>query len=220
MGKELGVDPAVILATSHGRRSIDVLKTYDPSKANYQCERSCNSGGGSAVFRAKGPADVSQIEALIPKEFGADAKEVPGSRALLASLDEGDAPWAIVTSGTRPLVSGWLERMRLTHPKHMIVAEDVEDGKPNPACYQLAKARLGLKPEDAVLVIEDAPAGVKAGKAAGCRVLGLMTTHSIEQLKEAGADWIVEDMRSIKFVGKDLATRALLKIELHRLLVM
>lgn len=38
LGKELGVDPAVILATSHGRRSIDVLKLYEPSKANYQCE--------------------------------------------------------------------------------------------------------------------------------------------------------------------------------------
>ncbi|MCJ1243775.1 hypothetical protein MMC30_000972 [Trapelia coarctata] len=200
MGKELGVDPAVILATSHGRRSIDVLKIYDPSKANYEY--------------------VSQVEGLIPKEFGADAKEVPGSRALLASLDEADAPWAIVTSGTRPLVSGWLDRMRLTHPKHMIVAEDVEEGKPNSACYTLAKARLGLTPDDVALVIEDAPAGVKAGNAAGCRVVGLMTTHSIEQLKEAGADWIVEDMHSIKFVGKDKATGGLLKIELHRLLVM
>ena len=88
----------------------------------------------------------------------------------------------------------------------MVVAEDVEDGKPDPACYNLAKARLGLGPEDVALVIEDAPAGVKAGKAAGCRVVALMTTHSIEQLKTAGADWIVEDMRSVRFVGKDRAT--------------
>ena len=37
IGKELGVDPAVILETSHGRRSIDVLQEYDPSKANWEC---------------------------------------------------------------------------------------------------------------------------------------------------------------------------------------
>lgn len=111
--------------------------------------------------------------------------------------------------------------MRLTHPKHMVVAEDVEEGKPNPACYNLGKARLGLGPEEVALVIEDAPAGVRAGKAAGCRVVGLLTTHSIEQLQEAGADWIVADMRSVRFAGKDKATTGdLLKIELHQVLVM
>jgi hypothetical protein len=34
----MGVDPNVILATSHGRRSIDVLKIYDVSKANWECK--------------------------------------------------------------------------------------------------------------------------------------------------------------------------------------
>lgn len=38
LGKELGVDPNAILATSHGRRSIDVLKLYDEEKANWKCE--------------------------------------------------------------------------------------------------------------------------------------------------------------------------------------
>jgi hypothetical protein len=40
IGDELGVDPKAILATSHGRRSIDVLKLYDPSKANWECKYS------------------------------------------------------------------------------------------------------------------------------------------------------------------------------------
>ena len=38
IGKELGVDPAVILQTSHGRRSIDTFQLYDASKANWDCE--------------------------------------------------------------------------------------------------------------------------------------------------------------------------------------
>ena len=38
LGDELGVDPNVILATSHGRRTIDVLKVYDENKANWDCK--------------------------------------------------------------------------------------------------------------------------------------------------------------------------------------
>ena len=74
--------------------------------------------------------DVSYVEGLIPKEFGADAVEVPGSRELLGDLERVKAPWTIVTSGTRPLVSGWLDVMKLAHPENMVVAEDVKEGKP------------------------------------------------------------------------------------------
>ena len=38
IGREIGVDPDVILATSHGRRSIDVLQIYEPKLANWECE--------------------------------------------------------------------------------------------------------------------------------------------------------------------------------------
>lgn len=50
--------------------------------------------------------DVSHVEGLIPKEFGLNAVEVPGARKLLASLEEEQVPWAIVTSATQPLVTG------------------------------------------------------------------------------------------------------------------
>ncbi|KZF26289.1 glycerol-3-phosphate phosphatase 1 [Xylona heveae TC161] len=186
MGKELGVDPNVILATSHGRRSIDVLKIYDPSMAT--------------------PERVAQVEAQIPKRFGRDAEMIPGARNLIALLNEAGASWAIVTSGTRPLVQGWLDVLRIAQPKHVVVAEDVENGKPDPACYRLGRARLGLSAEAATLVIEDAPAGIRAGKAAGCQVVGLTTTHSAQQVREAGADWIIPDLRSITFLGQDKDT--------------
>lgn len=48
-----------------------------------------------------------------------------------------------------------------------------------------------------ILVLEDAPAGVRAGRAAGFKVVALATTHTVAQLIEAGADWIVQDMRSV-----------------------
>jgi len=97
------------------------------------------------------------------------------------------------------LVTGWLDVMQLAHPRFMVTAEEVANGKPDPACYRLGAARLGLEDAapESLLVLEDAPAGVRAGKAAGYRVVALATTHAVGQLREAGADWIVEDMSSV-----------------------
>lgn len=100
-------------------------------------------------------------------------------------------------------MTGWLGVMKLAHPKIHVVAEDVEEGKPDPACYALGKERLSLMKDDPVLVVEDAPAGVRAGKAAGCTVIGLTTTHGIQQIREAGADWVVQDLRSVRYAGRD-----------------
>ncbi|KAL2043521.1 hypothetical protein N7G274_003828 [Stereocaulon virgatum] len=194
IGQELGIDPNVVLQTSHGRRSIDLFKMYDPSKANWEY--------------------VSHVEGLIPKQFGLEAVEIPGARELLASLEKAEAPWAIVTSGTRPLVTGWLEVMKLAHPKNMVVAEDISIGKPDPECYQLGKRRLGLSADACVLVIEDSPAGIAAGKAAGCKVIGLATTHSIAQLSAVRPDWIVQDLRSVKFIGDAAEVAGEVRIEI------
>lgn len=143
------------------------------------------------------PPDVSHVEGLIPKEFGQDAVEIPGARHLLETLEAAGAPWGVVTSGTRALIAGWLEVLKLAQPRFLVVAEDVEVGKPDPRCYLLGRSRLGLGEDASILVFEDAPSGIRAGKAAGFKVVGLTTTHSAEQVREAGADWIVEDLRSV-----------------------
>lgn len=93
------------------------------------------------------------------------------------------------------------------------MAEDVEKGKPDPDCYLLGRSRLGLPASAAVLVIEDAPAGIRAGKAAGCKVLGLATTHDLKSVTEAGADWIVKDLTSVRFEGWDEKT-GVVKLEI------
>ncbi|KAK5134149.1 hypothetical protein LTR08_006924 [Meristemomyces frigidus] len=193
LGKEIGVPGETILETSHGRRSIDVLAILAPELATWDY--------------------VCKAEGQVPVNYGDDAVEVPGSRSLLEKLESAGAPWAIVTSGTRPLVTGWLGVMKLAHPKYMVTAEEVTKGKPDPACYRLGAKRLGLSDGSTkeqgelndgkqvdpsqLLVLEDAPAGVRAGKAAGYKVVALATTHAISQLREAGADWIVRDMRSV-----------------------
>lgn len=141
--------------------------------------------------------DVSKIEGVIPREYGSDAVEIPGARAFLKSLDAANVLWAVVTSGTRALVDGWLDVMKLSHPKNLVTAEDVTVGKPDPSCYLLGLSRLHLDTDAHTLVVEDAPSGIRAGKAAGFKVVALATTHKIEELKEAGADWIIKDLRSL-----------------------
>ncbi|KAL9098133.1 MAG: hypothetical protein Q9163_006148 [Psora crenata] len=226
IGKDLGIDPIDLLKDAHGRRSIDTLRLYNAEKANWQCEctvRATRSDESSDII------DISHMEGLVPKQFGQGAKEIPGARELLASLEGANAPWAIVTSGTRPLVNGWLDVMKLAHPKRMITAEDVKQGKPgqvidlsrgaDPECYLLAKERLSLSSnaEGDILVVEDAPAGIRAGVEAGCKVIGLATSHSVDRVVAAGAHWVVKDLESVKF-RKDAATTDL-TIEISNALV-
>ena len=141
------------------------------------------------------------MEGILPKRYGNDASEIPGARVLLDSVTSQHVPWAIVTSGTSPLVTGWLKVLELPMPEHLVVAEDVENGKPDPSCYLMGKEKLGLGEEAEVLVLEDSPAGIKAGKAAGCKVLAVVTSHTVEQVAAAKPDWIIKDLRSLKIVG-------------------
>ncbi|KAK3330194.1 HAD-like protein [Apodospora peruviana] len=199
VGSEIGVEPEVILETSHGRRSLDILKILAPEKANWEY--------------------VRHMEGLLPKLHGDDAVEIPGARALLQDLISRNAPWAIVTSGTIPLVTGWLAVLGLPHPEHLITAESVENGKPDPACYLLGRSRLGLTAEDKqVLVLEDSPAGIRSGKAAGCKVLGLATSHTVEQVVEAGPDWVLKDLASVRLVPNDAEGGGGVTLEFRNLL--
>ena len=120
------------------------------------------------------------MEGLFPKLHGEEAVEIPGVRDLLDSLVSANASWAIVTSGTIPLVTGWLDVLKLSPSDHLVTAESVEEGKPDPACYRLGREKLKLGSAARVIVLEDSPAGIQAGKAAGCKVIGLVTTHTLE----------------------------------------
>lgn len=141
--------------------------------------------------------DINEMESRIPKDFGDDAVEIPGARRLLTALEDFGAPWAIVTSATRAILTGWQDVLNLCESKTVVVADDVDNGKPDPSCYLLGRSRLGLDYRQDLIVIEDSPSGIQAGKAAGFNVIGLVTTHTAEQVRQAGADWIVQDLRSV-----------------------
>lgn len=78
----------------------------------------------------------------------------------------------------------------------IVSAHDVTHTKPDPEIFVIAAQRLGIAP-DQCLVVEDALTGVKAAKAAGMRCLGLTTTFAAERLLEAGADAIAPDLSAV-----------------------
>lgn len=145
--------------------------------------------------------DVREVEELIPKLHGKDATAIPGARALLDSIVSVKAPWAIVTSGSAPLARGWLNTLHFPHPDYLITAESVEIGKPDPACYRLGLEKLKLEHDSTrVVVFEDSPAGILAAKAAGCKVIGLVTSHALGQILAAEPDWVLQDLQSVELV--------------------
>lgn len=79
----------------------------------------------------------------------------------------------------------------------MISSRDVSQGKPHPECYEAGAKLLGLKPTDTV-VFEDSVNGTKAGKAAGAIVIGLLTSSSEQDLRQAGAQYIIKDFNGIQ----------------------
>jgi sugar-phosphatase len=82
-------------------------------------------------------------------------------------------------------------------PKRLVTSNDIVNGKPNPEPYLKGAKLLGLAAADSV-VFEDAPAGIRSGKASGARVIALQTTEGDAFLRDAGADWIVKDCDSVR----------------------
>lgn len=103
-----------------------------------------------------------------------DTIPLPGALTALDVLPTNR--WAIVTSGSLRLARARIAAAGLPSPRFLVTADDVAQGKPDPAPYLLGAARTG-HPPDRCLAFEDAPAGVTSARAAGVRVVGLRTTH-------------------------------------------
>jgi sugar-phosphatase len=126
---------------------------------------------------------------------------VPGAREVVLAAAAAAVPVAIVTSAGVAWVERAMDSLGVLDQVALVVsATDVVDGKPHPAGYLLAVARLGVPAADCVAA-EDSPAGVRAAVAAGVgEVVGVTTTHSEAVLTAAGATSVAPDLR-------DLATR-------------
>jgi len=168
-----GVPNADTFQVPHGIRAMDIVAMLKPDLDPHE---------GLRLIE-----DIEMVDTD-------DLKVLPGARALLKSLPL--ERWAIVTSATGRLA---LERLRvagLPAPERMISAEMVDRGKPDPEPYRRGAELIHSAAADC-LVVEDAPSGVGAGIAAGCRVLGVLGTHKEDELRAAGASWIVRSLEDV-----------------------
>jgi len=119
---------------------------------------------------------------------------LPGAAELLRSLPKDR--WTIATSCTRSLAEVRLRAAGLPVPERIVTSTDVSHGKPHPQPFLKAAAKLGFSASECI-VVEDVAAGVRAGKSAGARVIGLRTTILDSELCEAGADFILDSCTDI-----------------------
>ncbi|KAB7745418.1 HAD-IA family hydrolase [Nostocoides sp. F2B08] len=167
-----GLPAEDILAVCHGRRTEDTVAEFLP-----------------AAERATAVAELERLE-LDDLE---DVVPLPAAFEILSLLPADR--WAAVTSGSGPLMRARLEAAGLPVPRVLVAAEDVSAGKPDPQGYRRAADGLGVDARRC-LVVEDAPAGLAAGHAAGASVLAVATSHPAEVLTPADA--VVADLRSVR----------------------
>jgi len=164
-GARHGIAAEEILQFIHGKQAITSLRHFMPGQPEAAIQ---------AEFRA-----LEQDEA----QDTAGVRALPGAQALLTALDAQQIPWAIVTSGSVPVAHARHKAAGLPLPTVFITAEQVEKGKPAPDPYLLGAAKLGLAPQQCV-VVEDAPAGILSGLDARCAVIALNAPAETPRLQE------------------------------------
>ncbi|MBN2578285.1 MAG: HAD-IA family hydrolase [Pirellulales bacterium] len=121
-----------------------------------------------------------------------------GVREFIASCRQMGIRLAVATSADEVKMRGNLAEIDLPPETFDTCVNGLEviQKKPDPEIFLLAIRRLGLSP-GRCLIVEDAPNGIRAGKAAGAKCLGLTTGFSSAELQAAGADWIAPDLAHV-----------------------
>ncbi|MBB0247112.1 HAD-IA family hydrolase [Streptomyces alkaliphilus] len=170
--REHGLDPERVIAVAHGRQGYSTMAELLPDRP---------MGINHAENRRLLELETADLDGVVA---------IPGAAALLASLET--LPHALVTSADVPLATARMGAAGLRMPDLRITAESVGASKPDPEGFLKAAATLGVEPTDCV-VLEDSPAGVRAGLAAGMRVIGVGAGTAA-----LGADPEVPDLTGIR----------------------
>jgi sugar-phosphatase len=164
-----GANPQDVLAFIHGKQAITSLRHFMAGASEEKIQEEFDK--------------LEKIEATDTEGVTA----LPGAHLILSELSRMNIPWAIVTSGSMPVASARHKAANLPEPEVFITAEQVKHGKPKPDAYLLGAERLGLAPEDCV-VVEDAAAGVMAGLAAGCKVIAVNAPSDTPGIEDVDFD--------------------------------
>jgi beta-phosphoglucomutase len=141
-------------------------------------------------------AYADEKEALFRKIYDQDIKPLDGLASFLERLNDEKLPRAIATSAPRSNVDFTLDKTGLGRFFVTILDDTfVEQGKPHPDIYLKTAKALNFEPASCI-VFEDSLAGVESARNAGCKVVGITSTHTREELKDT--DLVIDN-----FVGLD-----------------
>lgn len=147
----------------------------------------------------------------------------PGIRSILKQAETAGIPMALVTNTNRALTDVSLRSIGAQHFVFTLCGDEVPQGKPAPDIYQEAARRLTLNPDEC-LVVEDSSTGMRAGLAAGCRVLGIPADPStqipegvrtLEELRPGVKDLGELTLKDLQAIYEQLPVGAQ-KDEVHR----
>ncbi|GGU84986.1 hydrolase [Streptomyces litmocidini] len=147
-----GLDPDEVLKVVHGRQGYATMAVLLPDRPMAE------NHADNRVMLAEETAD---LDGVVP---------VSGAPAFLAAI--ADLPHALVTSADEALARARMGAAALPVPEVRVTAESVGASKPDPEGFLKGAAALGFAPADCV-VLEDSEAGIRAGRAAGMRVVGV-----------------------------------------------
>lgn len=176
-GDRFGIPHDEILGFIHGKQAITSIRHFIPGRSEEDIQ---------AEFRFLEQIEATDIDGIVA---------LPGALNLLNTLNEAGIPWAIVTSGSIPVAHARHRAAGLPMPKVFVTAEQVKKGKPAPDAYLLGAELLGI-PAQQCAVVEDAPAGLLSGLAAGCRTIAVNVPADAPRLDEA--DLVLTTLESLR----------------------
>ncbi|MGZ4826406.1 MAG: HAD family hydrolase [Terriglobales bacterium] len=186
--REHHLDPAQVIPIAHGRPTIETIREVAPQL------------DADAEAESMERREISDLEGV---------RAIAGAADLLARIPPDR--WAVVTSGTRNLATTRLRAVGLPVPHTLVSAGDITHGKPDPEPYLKGAAALRFTARECI-VIEDAPSGIRAGKAAGMRVIAVPTTYPVNQLGEA--DVIIKRLSDLRITTANTPGRQAVHLEI------
>ncbi len=174
--KRFDISPAEVLGFIHGKQAITSLRHFMAGASEEEIQQ-----------------EFTRLEKIESQDTDG-VTALPGAVELLAHLNEAGIPWAIVTSGSVPVAAARRLAGGLPEPEVFVTAERVARGKPEPDAYLLGAQLLGLEPEECV-VVEDAPAGVLSGLAAGCHVIAVNAPAETPRLEHV--DYVLRSLTEL-----------------------
>jgi HAD superfamily hydrolase (TIGR01509 family) len=203
----------VLLASPHERAWREALAGLaDPARfttAMYQAQVAGKPrlDGARAALEALGVADAAgraegyaaaKQERLVALVRGGAVKAYPDALRLVQALRA--MGWRTAVASSSKNAEAMLKAIDMGAGRTLldlftadVCGRDLAHGKPDPEIFLLAAAALGADPTHC-LVIEDAPAGVKAARAGGMKALGVARLSDAAGLSAAGADLVVTSL--------------------------